>query len=119
MPDTQEKHGLIVGIVKTFLSSRLSILFIIAAFSLGAVSILFTPREEEPQIIVPLADILVQVPGASAEEVEKLVTTPLERLLWHVDGVEYVYSMSKRDSALVTVRFFCWRRQGKIPCKTS
>ncbi len=106
MPDTQEKHGLIVGIVKTFLSSRLSILFIIAAFSLGAVSILFTPREEEPQIIVPLADILVQVPGASAEEVEKLVTTPLERLLWHVDGVEYVYSMSKRDSALVTVRFF-------------
>lgn len=106
MPDTQEKNGLIIGIVKTFLSSRLSALFIIAAFSLGAISILFTPREEEPQIIVPLADIYVQVPGASSEEVEKLVTTPLERLLWHVDGVEYVYSMSRRDSALVTVRFF-------------
>ncbi|MBN2417844.1 MAG: efflux RND transporter permease subunit [Deltaproteobacteria bacterium] len=106
MPDIQEKHGLIIGIVKTFLSSRLSILFIIAAFSLGAISILFTPREEEPQIIVPLADIFVQAPGASAEEVEKLVTTPLERLLWHIDGVEYVYSMSRKDSALVTVRFF-------------
>ena len=106
MPDSYEKHGLIITIVKTFLSSRLSILFIIAAFSLGIISILFTPREEEPQIIVPLADIFVQAPGASAEEVEKLVTTPLERLLWHVDGVEYVYSMSRRDSALVTVRFF-------------
>ncbi|MGD9162208.1 MAG: efflux RND transporter permease subunit [Desulfobacteraceae bacterium] len=106
MPDTQEKNGLIIGIVNTFLSSRLSILFIIAAFSLGAISILFTPREEEPQIIVPLADIYVNAPGASAEEVEKLLTTPLEKLLWHVDGVEYVYSMSRRDSALVTVRFF-------------
>ena len=72
MPDSYEKHGLIITIVKTFLSSRLSILFIIAAFSLGIISILFTPREEEPQIIVPLADIFVQAPGASAEEVEKL-----------------------------------------------
>lgn len=106
MPDTNEKQGLIISIVKTFLSSRLSILFIIASFALGAVSILFTPREEEPQIVVPLADIFVQVPGASSEEVEKLVTTPLERLLWQIDGVEYVYSMSNRDSALVTVRFF-------------
>ena len=56
-----------------------------------------TPREEEPQIIVPLADVYVQVPGASAEEVEKQVATPLEKLLWQVDGVEYVYSMSRPD----------------------
>ena len=106
MPGNQDKHGAIISIVKVFLSSRLSILFIIAAFLLGGISILFTPREEEPQIIVPMADIFVQAPGASAEEVEKLVTTPLERLLWQIDGVEYVYSMSRRDSAVVTVRFF-------------
>ncbi len=106
MPGNNEKHGLIISIVRTFLSSRLSILFVIAAFLLGGISILYTPREEEPQIIVPMADIFVQAPGASSEEIEKLVTTPLERLLWHLDGVEYVYSMSRRDSAIVTVRFF-------------
>ena len=106
MPDPEKRQGIINGIVRTFLSSRLSILFIIAAFSLGVIGVIFTPREEEPQIVVPLADIFVQAPGASAEEIEKLVTTPLERLLWHIDGVEYVYSMSRRDSAIVTVRFF-------------
>jgi hypothetical protein len=67
---------------------------------------LVTPREEDPQIVVPLADIYVQRPGAIPEEVEKLVATPLERLLWQIDGVEYVYSMSRRDMAIVTVRFF-------------
>ncbi len=106
MTDSVQSTGIISGIVRTFLSSRLSILFTLAAFSLGAASIILTPREEEPQIVVPLADIFVQAPGASAEEIEKLVTTPLEKLLWHIDGVEYVYSMSRRDSALVTVRFF-------------
>ena len=98
--------GLIVDIVRRFLSSRLSILFIIFSLGVGVVSIIVTPREEEPQIVVPLADIFVQAPGASAEEVEKLVSTPLERLLWQIDGVEYVYSISRRDMAIVTVRFF-------------
>jgi multidrug efflux pump subunit AcrB len=54
----------------------------------------------------PLADIYVSAPGASAEEVEKLVATPLERFLWQIDGVEYVYSMSSQDMAVVTVRFY-------------
>jgi multidrug efflux pump subunit AcrB len=98
--------GIIPKIVHAFLSSRLSILFIILALCLGAAAVLITPREEEPQIVVPMADVHVQAPGASAEEVEKLVTTPLERLLWQIDGVEYVYSISRRDEALVTVRFF-------------
>ncbi|OQY47367.1 MAG: acriflavine resistance protein B, partial [Desulfobacteraceae bacterium 4572_87] len=69
-------------------------------------AVLMTPREEEPQIVVPLADIYVNAPGASATEVEKLVATPLERLLWQIDGVEYVYSVSRRDMAIVTVRFY-------------
>ncbi len=55
---------------------------------------------------MPMADVLVRYPGASAEEVEKLVATPLEKLLWQIDGVEHVYSMSRRDGAVVTVRFF-------------
>ncbi len=101
-----EPKGLIARVVETFLSSQLSIILIIAALSLGAAAILVTPREEEPQIVVPLADVFVHASGASAQEVEDLVATPLERLLWQIDGVEYVYSMSKSDMAVVTVRFF-------------
>lgn len=98
-------RGIIAAIVDTFLETRLSILLVIAAFALGTAAVLITPREEEPQIVVPMADVHVQAPGASAEEVEKLVTTPLERLLWQIDGVEHVYSTSRRDSAMATVRF--------------
>ncbi len=98
--------GFIPAIVRTFLSGQLSVLLIILAVSLGAAAILLTPREEEPQIVVPLADVFVNFPGASAEEVEKLVATPLERLLWQIDGVEYVYSVSSRGMAIVTVRFY-------------
>ena len=100
------RTGIIIRIVETFLSTRLSVLLVIIAFALGIAAVLATPREEEPQIVVPMADIYVQAPGASAEEVERLVTTPLERLLWQVDGVEYVYSLSRRDRSVVTVRFF-------------
>jgi multidrug efflux pump subunit AcrB len=92
--------------VKAFLSPRLSIIFLFAAFVLGISAVILTPKEEEPQIIVPLADIVVSAPGASAKEIEKLVAAPLERLLWQTEGVEYVYSTSKKDMALVTVRFY-------------
>ncbi|NJB68320.1 multidrug efflux pump subunit AcrB [Desulfobaculum xiamenense] len=99
-------RGVIGAVVDTFLETRLSVLLVIAALGLGIAAILLTPREEEPQIVVPMADVFVQVPGAGADEVEKLVTTPLERLLWQIDGVEHVYSVSRRDSAMATVRFF-------------
>jgi len=98
--------GLVARMVEQFLTSKLSILLIIFSFTLGTAAILLTPREEEPQIVVPMADVFVQAPGASATEVENLVATPLERLLWQIDGVEYVYSTSRRDTAVVTVRFF-------------
>jgi multidrug efflux pump subunit AcrB len=84
----------------------MSVILIMASIVFGVAAVLVTPREEEPQIVVPMADVVVQVPGASAEEVEKLVTTPLERLLWQIDGVEYVYSISRKDMTAVTVRFF-------------
>jgi multidrug efflux pump subunit AcrB len=96
----------VARVVETFLSARYSILFMILASLLGFWAVQSTPREEEPQIVVPMADVMVQAPGASAEEVEKLVATPLERLLWQIDGVEHVYSMSRPGLAMVTVRFF-------------
>jgi multidrug efflux pump subunit AcrB len=99
-------HGWTSKIVRTFLTSKLSILFIIASFLAGAVALITTPREEEPQIVVPMADLFVEWPGASAQEVEHLVTTPVESLLWEIDGVENVYAVSRPGRSLVTVRFY-------------
>lgn len=104
--DTTFNQGVISKIVEKFLDGKLSIMLIIVALCLGAASLLVTPREEEPQIVVPMADIYVSAPGATPEEIEQLVVTPLERFLWQIDGVEYVYSMAKKDMALVTVRFY-------------
>jgi multidrug efflux pump subunit AcrB len=104
--DNSRPAGFLSRLVEPFLQGRLSILLVVLAACLGLAAVMNTSREEEPQIVVPLADIFVQAPGASAEEVEKLVATPLERLLWQVDGVEHVYSMSQPGQALVTVRFF-------------
>ena len=102
----ENSPGGVMKLVKVFLTSKLSLILLLSAFILGFVSILLTPKEEEPQIVVPLADIIVNVPGADPAEVEKLVSTPLERLLWQIDGVEYVYSVSKKDTAVVTARFY-------------
>jgi len=93
-------------IVEVFLRGNLSVMLILISLLAGAVALLVTPREEEPQIVVPLADVYVQVPGASAEEVERQVASHLEKLLYQIDGVEYVYSMSKPGLAIVTVRFY-------------
>ena len=64
------------------------------------------PREEEPQIIVPMIDVMVQMPGASPAEVEQRVTRPMEKLLWEIPGVEYVYSTSSPGLSMVIVRFY-------------
>ncbi|UCD58478.1 MAG: efflux RND transporter permease subunit, partial [Candidatus Hydrogenedentota bacterium] len=101
-----QKTSILSKIVEQFLTTHLSLIIIIVSIACGLAALLVTPREEEPQIIVPLADVYVYFPGASAEEVEQLVSTRLEKLLWQIDGVEYVYSMSMTDVAIVTVRFF-------------
>ncbi len=107
MPEDRDApSGILVGIVRRFLTSQLALILIVISLCMGIAAVLITPREEEPQIVVPLADVFVQAPGASPREVEKLVSTPLERLLWQVEGVEYVYSISHQDMAVVTVRFF-------------
>ena len=103
---SSKRHSLPTRIVEKFLDGNLSVILIILAVIAGAAALVLTPREEEPQIVVPLADVYVHLPGGNPEEVEKLVATPLEKLLWQVDGVEYVYSMSRPDMAIVTARFY-------------
>jgi multidrug efflux pump subunit AcrB len=80
-------------------------LILVTSVLLGAFAIWRLPREEEPQIIVPMSDVFVRMPGASAKEVEARVTKPLERLLWEIPGVEYLYSTSSPGLASVIVRF--------------
>ncbi|MCA9134754.1 MAG: efflux RND transporter permease subunit, partial [Planctomycetales bacterium] len=99
-------HDVLSGIVRIFLHSNLSIILVIFSLIVGVTALLITPREEDPQIVVPLADVYVQFPGHTAAEVEQLVSAPLERMLYEIDGVEYVYSMSRDEQAIITVRFF-------------
>ncbi|MCI0701677.1 MAG: efflux RND transporter permease subunit [Planctomycetia bacterium] len=99
-------HGFVSRVVEAFLHGNLSVLLILVMLACGVAALALTPREEEPQIVVPLADIYVRMPGATAEEVEQQVSSKLERLLAQIDGVEYVYSMSRPGEATVTVRFF-------------
>jgi multidrug efflux pump subunit AcrB len=88
-----------------FIHSKLTPLLLVASVLLGALAVWKLPREEEPQIIVPISDVFVQMPGASAKEIEQRVTGPLERLIWEIPGVEYVYSTSSPGLASVIVRF--------------
>jgi len=106
MTESSIKRGFTAEIVRVFITSKLSLLLLIASLLAGMAALLLTPREEEPQIVVPMADVFVHMPGASAEEVEKLVATPLEAKLRELDGVEYVYSASREGEAMVTVRFY-------------
>ena len=99
------KLGLAGKLAKGFLRSKLTPLLVLASLMLGLLAVVLTPREEEPQIIVPMVDLYVPFPGASPKEVESQVTTPLERRLWGISGVEYLYSVSRPGLALITVRF--------------
>jgi len=101
----QANESVLARIIESFLRGNLAILLIIISLLAGFVALAITPREEEPQIVVPLADVLISYPGGSAEEVERLVSARLERLLYQIDGVEYVYSMSRTGMAVVTVRY--------------
>ena len=92
-------------IARSFLNSKLTPLVIAAALALGTVALLATPREEEPQIRVPMVDVLVAWPGAEPAEVESRIVEPIERILWGVTGIEHIYSVSRPGLALVTVRF--------------
>ncbi|HZL09154.1 MAG TPA: efflux RND transporter permease subunit [Prolixibacteraceae bacterium] len=100
------QEGLSGKIANAFIQSKLTILLMLAFIMLGVYSTYLIPREEEPQIEVPMADVLISFPGASPQEVETKVAAPLEKIISNVKGVEYVYSSSLQGQAMVIVQFF-------------
>jgi multidrug efflux pump subunit AcrB len=101
----KEELGIAGRLAATFINSKLTPLVIIASILLGLGGVAMLPREEEPQIIVPMIDVFVQMPGASAKEVEERVTRPMEKLVWEIPGVEYIYSTSSPGMSMAIVRF--------------
>jgi multidrug efflux pump subunit AcrB len=97
--------GIAGRIARAFLHSKLTPLVTVASLAVGLLAIAATPREEEPQISVPMIDVIAMLPGAEPEEVENRLTRPLERRMWEIPGVEYVYAMAADGMTLVTVRF--------------
>ena len=125
MKDSSSKPGSATHVLRTagriahiFIQSKLTPLAITAALLLGGLSILETPREEEPQIVVPMLDVFVQMPGASPEEVAQRATVPIEKLLREVPGVEYIYSISHPGLSLVIVRFYVGTKEEDAIVKT-
>jgi multidrug efflux pump subunit AcrB len=104
--EVKGKLGISGRIARAFLQSKLTPLIVLASLLLGAFAVIATPREEEPQITVPMIDVMASYPGASAAEVEERVTRPMEKFLWEIPGVEYVYSISNTGQSLVIVRFY-------------
>ncbi|WP_308992403.1 efflux RND transporter permease subunit [Mariniflexile litorale] len=100
------KEGIAGKIAKVFMQSKLTVLLMIVFMVVGVYSSFLIPREEEPQIDVPMADIFVGYPGASPTEVESRVIKPLEQLISNIKGVEYVYSMSMKEQGMVIVQFY-------------
>ncbi|MBL1262412.1 efflux RND transporter permease subunit [Methylomicrobium sp. RS1] len=100
------QRGLSAAIVRIFTVSHLSPMLLIAALIAGIAALQLTPREEDPQIVVPVMDVMIDYPGASAEEVEKLAATPLEAMLKQIQGVEHVFSASQPGRAVVTVGYY-------------
>jgi preprotein translocase subunit SecF len=97
--------GFAERLARQFVNSKLTPVIAVASILLGVIAVSFTPKEEEPQISVPMVDISIAAPGLEAEEVERKVTEPVERTLWGIEGVEYVYSASQAHGTLITVRF--------------
>ncbi|MEI7750507.1 MAG: efflux RND transporter permease subunit [Candidatus Omnitrophota bacterium] len=102
---TNHHSDIISGIVSYFAKSKITPLIIAASLVIGVFAVINLPREEEPQISVPMFDIFVAYPGADSKEVEQRIVTLGERKLWEIPGVEYVYSTIEPEGALIIVRF--------------
>ena len=103
--DGEEEIGTAGKLTKTFLHSPLTPLLLVGFLILGIMGLIVTPRQEDPQISVPMVDIFVQYPGANVDQVTHQVAVPLEQVLMEIKGVDHVYSASARDQAVVTVQF--------------
>jgi multidrug efflux pump subunit AcrB len=99
------KSGFAGRMASVFIDSKLTPIIVAASLLLGLFAILMLPREEEPQIKVPMIDVMVAMPGADARDVENRVTRPMEKLLWEIPGVEYIYSTAMPGANLTIVRF--------------
>jgi multidrug efflux pump subunit AcrB len=103
---SQPKHLGIAGrLAAAWIHSKLTPLFIVASLAAGAFAVFKLPREEEPQIIVPMVDVFVGMPGGTPAEIEQRVTAPMEKLLWEIPGVEYIYSTVQPGGSMSIVRF--------------
>jgi multidrug efflux pump subunit AcrB len=99
-------YGLAGRLANYFIDSKLTPVLIVVSLALGLFAVITTPKEEEPQIVVPMIDIFISYPGATPEEVERRVVTPLEKKLWELKDIEYIYSASSEGGAVVTARFY-------------
>ena len=104
--DRQPSLGIAGAVARAFVDSKLTPVLAACLVGIGLVATVSLPREEEPQIVVPMVDIVVEMPGSSPQEVDARVTTPMEQRLWEVPGVEYIYATSSPGRAMVTVRFY-------------
>jgi multidrug efflux pump subunit AcrB len=100
-----QQPGIAGQIASAFIDSKLTPLIVVGSLLLGLFAVVMLPREEEPQIKVPMVDVIVQMPGFSAKEVEERATRPMEKLLWEIPGVEYIYSTSSTGGSSIIVRF--------------
>jgi multidrug efflux pump subunit AcrB len=101
-----EHPGFAGRMAAVFIDSKLTPVGIIASLLLGLMAIIMLPREEEPQIKVPMIDVMVSMPGANPKEVEERLSIPMEKFLYEIPGVEYVYSTSMAGQSLLVVRFY-------------
>ncbi len=103
---SRRKIGVSGRIAAAFLESKLTPLLVVASLLVGVLALMVTPREEEPQIKVPMVDVTIGLPGASAQEVERRVISPIEKILYEIENVEYIYSTSQPSGGIVIVRFY-------------
>ncbi|NPA13090.1 MAG: efflux RND transporter permease subunit [Aquificae bacterium] len=106
MDNKKREYGLAGKIAKAFVNSPLTPLLVLASLLMGLFAVLTTPRDEEPQIVVPMIDIMIPVPGSQAKDIDKMITKPLEKIMWEIPGVEYVYSYAGDGFGITTVRFY-------------
>jgi multidrug efflux pump subunit AcrB len=101
-----EHPGFAGRMASAFIDSKLTVIALIASLLLGLLAVIMLPREEEPQIKVPMIDVLVSMPGATPKEIEERASIPMEKLLYELPGVEYIYSTSMPGQSLLVVRFY-------------
>ena len=109
---TDESLGIAGRTARFFIRSPLSPLFYMAMLMMGLLGLVATPRQEDPQISVPMIDIMVAYPGASAQQVSNMAIQPLERMISEIPGVKHVYSASQRGQGIVTVEFDVGEQMG-------